>query len=523
VPLNPMTGQFEYGGESYDVPTVGAGATMAGMGAVGADIPIAFRMMENMPSFTATALFNARRFSNTMFQGGFLDVANADPQDLGRVGKLRQKRRVNQARKYGAFVGDTAQRPTQGAFLFGRARNIDAATKTAIVQPARINSFTARPRIFNRFSSVTNLSGVANQGFYTPFQGASFFNSMLERGGRGDKILAAKGITRAADEPLLTGGILGRMTTMSNTYALEQKQARLLAKGTARANAKAAKIGRKLGGLDENIVRMGRQTGAVTRVAGQMADEAMSTIGVSSSRAAGMRASLIDDVMTGGMADVRYGRSVAGNRLKSISDTSRGVLSRAATEYMGTMLDPSKFVGTRAYNALSSNIVSAMTPLQADGTMSIRTGQQSAQRAAAFLAGETVDDLGKFGVRSMGKLSTQAFASGQRAVGMRLAGATGARALGLAIPGINVIATASLVYDLTKMAGQGFIAAGNFAKDAVKSMQGSIRKPLFGMGFKDNEVAATSRARGVMAIQNSRLNARSMLGAEAGMMAAHFG
>jgi len=516
-----MTGQFEYGGESYDVPTVGAGATMAGMGAVGADIPIAFRMMENMPSFTATALFNARRFSNTMFQGGFLDVANADPQDLGRVGKLRQQRRVNQARKYGAFVGDTAQRPTQGAFLFGRARNIDAATKTAIVQPARINSFTARPRIFNRFSSVTNLSGVANQGFYTPFQGASFFSSMLERGGRGDKILAAKGITRAADEPLLTGGILGRMTTMSNTYALEQKQARLLAKGTARANAKAAKIGTRLGGLDENIVRMGRQTGAVTRVAGQMADEAMSTIGVSSSRAAGMRASLIDDVMTGGMADVRYGRSVAGNRLKSISDTSRGVLSRAATEYMGTMLDPSKFVGTRAYSALHQNVSRAVIgQTAASGQLNMAATSTNVTR---FLAGETVDDLGKFGVRSMGKLSTQAFASGQRAAGMRLAGATGARALGLAIPGINVIATASLVYDLTKMAGQGFIAAGNFAKDAVKSMQGSIRKPLFGMGFKDNEVAATSRARGVMAIQNSRLNARSMLGAEAGMMAAHFG
>jgi hypothetical protein len=46
---------------------------------------------------------------------------------------------------------------------------------------------------------------------------------------------------------------------------------------------------------------------------------------------------------------------------------------------------------------------------------------------------------------------------------------------------------------------------------------------MFGTGFKDNEVAATSRARGVMAIQNSRLNARSLLGSEASMMAAHFG
>lgn len=54
-------------------------------------------------------------------------------------------------------------------------------------------------------------------------------------------------------------------------------------------------------------------------------------------------------------------------------------------------------------------------------------------------------------------------------------------------------------------------------------MQGTINKPLFGTGYVDNEVAASSRARGVMAIQNSRLNARSLLGSEASMMAAHFG
>lgn len=63
----------------------------------------------------------------------------------------------------------------------------------------------------------------------------------------------------------------------------------------------------------------------------------------------------------------------------------------------------------------------------------------------------------------------------------------------------------------------------NFAKEAFISMQGTINKPLFGTGYVDNEVAASSRARGVMAIQNSRLNARSLLGSEASMMAAHFG
>lgn len=88
----------------------------------------------------------------------------------------------------------------------------------------------------------------------------------------------------------------------------------------------------------------------------------------------------------------------------------------------------------------------------------------------------------------------------------------------------NPIMTASFVYDITKMASTAIIGGGaRLARDAVKSMQGSINKPSFGMGFVDNEVAATSRARGVMAIQNSRLNARSTLGAEASMMSAHFG
>lgn len=52
MPLNPITGQFEYGGSSYDMPTVGAEMAAMGMGAVGADIPMAFKLMENLPGIT---------------------------------------------------------------------------------------------------------------------------------------------------------------------------------------------------------------------------------------------------------------------------------------------------------------------------------------------------------------------------------------------------------------------------------------------------------------------------------------
>ena len=99
----------------------------------------------------------------------------------------------------------------------------------------------------------------------------------------------------------------------------------------------------------------------------------------------------------------------------------------------------------------------------------------------------------------------------------------GARAAALAVPGLQFVAAASFVYDLGKMGGEVIKSGINLARDANKSLQGSINKPMFGMGYKDTEAAATSRARGVMAIQNSRLNARSVLGSEAAVMASHFG
>ena len=80
-----------------------------------------------------------------------------------------------------------------------------------------------------------------------------------------------------------------------------------------------------------------------------------------------------------------------------------------------------------------------------------------------------------------------------------------------------------MAYDVGKLTGEIFKSEVNFIGDAAKSLQGSINKPIFGMGYKDTQFAATSRSRGVMAIQNSRLNSRSMLGSEAGMLASHFG
>lgn len=522
---NPITGEFEAGGQTYDAPTAGVGMAMTGMSAVGADVPLAFRLMENMPGITALAGHNARRFSNTMFRGGFLDV------DAGA-----SARKVARAQRLGGTVGGVAQPAQANSFLFGNRRFSGGvpANKTPLFKQSRVTNFTLRPRIFNRMGSVTQLSGVANQGFYTPFQGGSFLESMFGNRAR-SKAIAAGMLPAGSDETMFSGGVLGRVSTMSRVYSMENKLSRLedaaarpgtSARKAARLDRRINKISGRLEGLDKNVVTMSKQVGRAGSLAptvvGQMADDAIATIGVSSSRAAAMRPSIMDDIIMGGYADDALAKGVGSNRLRAISDTSKGFISRSITEYMGTMLRPSDFVGSNAYNALQRNIVSAITPLD-NGAMNLAAGQASQAKVARFLAGESVDDLGKFGVRSLSALSKTAAASGQKAVALRLAGAAGSRALGMAIPGLNVIATASMVYDLTKLAATGVVAAGNFAKDAVKSMQGSIHKPLFGMGYQDNEVAATSRARGVMAIQNSRLNARSTLGSEASMMAAHFG
>jgi hypothetical protein len=519
---DPISGQFQTGAEAYDAPTASVGMAMQGMDMVGADIPLAFRMMENLPGITASAMFNSRRFANTMFQGGFLDVANANPQNLTKFGQARQSRKVARAQKFGAYVGDVAERPTSAkSFLFGKYRNADKLkSSTQFFKASRINNASLRPRIFNRFSSVTALSGMPNQGFYTPFQGTGVLNPLAEKTGLRKKMIARGTIDAADDSPLFSGGVLGRMSTMSRTYALEQKQARLVAKSSSnvgtrsgeRAAAKVANIGKTLGGLDTNLARLGTSPTAVGRANIALAAR------TASAPTAGLGYFAPPGMGYGHTPMTNLAGSAGTSRLKAVSDTSRGVLTRRMTEYFGSALDPSQFKGTRAFAALESNIGRAVMG-NAAGPVNPATSAKIGQ----FLAGETVDDFGKFGVKSLAKLSGQAFSQGQRAVGGKLAAKAGTRALGLALPGLNVIGTAALVYDLTKLAGQAFVSAGNFAKDAVKSMQGSLHKPLFGMGFKDNEVAATSRARGVMAIQNSRLNARSMLGAEASMMAAHFG
>lgn len=80
-----------------------------------------------------------------------------------------------------------------------------------------------------------------------------------------------------------------------------------------------------------------------------------------------------------------------------------------------------------------------------------------------------------------------------------------------------------LAKDVATMGGKLAGAGINLTTDAGRSMMGSLSKPVMGMGYKDNTIAATSRQRGVQAISNSRLNMRSALGSEAAFVHASFG
>lgn len=91
------------------------------------------------------------------------------------------------------------------------------------------------------------------------------------------------------------------------------------------------------------------------------------------------------------------------------------------------------------------------------------------------------------------------------------------------LKGVNAASWILLAHDAAALIGKGVASVVRTGIDAAKSVQGSINKPVMGMGFKDNAIAATSRQRGVMAISNSRLNARSALGSEGQQMYARFG
>jgi hypothetical protein len=368
--------------------------------------------------------------------------------------------------RYGVFQGGKAPTSiTRKSFLFGSRRFADDAaigTKTAFFKPSRVNNATLRPRALGRFHSVSVFGANEGNNLYTYAQGHGMFNK-TEKFGMG-RLRQASGVN--AGEAALGPGLLASISAAR----------RMDLRGVGNVESFGTRM-QRLGGMNNKNLFISQTLGPVdTSVYGT----AMSTI-----RAGGAEA-----------------KGVAGNLLASS-------MGGKGTQYLGGYFRGAQGFANSAglMGASETGAKMAVTHME---TALAKIGLQGPGIATRALEGSVLKTLGKGGTARV--LGTSAGAK-----------VLGARAAAMAIPGLQFVAAASFVYDLGKMAGEVVKSGINLARDANKSLQGSINKPMFGMGYRDTEAAATSRSRGVMAIQNSRLNARSVLGSEAGMMASHFG
>jgi len=376
-------------------------------------------------------------------------------------------RRATRRASYQVFQnGDLTPTPaTRKSFLFGSRRFADDAaigTKTSFFKPSRVNNATLRPRALGRFHSVSVFGANEGNNLYTYAQGHGMFNK-TEKFGMG-RLRQASGVN--AGEAALGPGLLASISAAR----------RMDLRGVGNIESFGTRM-QRLGGMNNKNLFISQTLGPVdTSVYGT----AMSTI-----RAGGAEA-----------------KGVAGNLLASS-------MGGKGTQYLGGYFRGAQGFANSAglMGASETGAKMAVTHME---TALAKIGLQGPGIATRALEGSVLKTLGKGGTARV--LGTSAGAK-----------VLGARAAAMAIPGLQFVAAASFVYDLGRMGGEVIKSGINLARDANKSLQGSINKPMFGMGYKDTEAAATSRARGVMAIQNSRLNARSVLGSEAAMMASHFG
>lgn len=532
MPLNPLTGQVDYGGASYDPQNMNAGMAMRAQAKADVDVPFIFDMAESLPGVTTMALFNARRYANTLEKGGRFDV-----------GKGVTGRKLTRAKKFGAMVGNSnapvtaSQFPGAKGILSFYGRNKAAKGRVPMLRASRANNITANPRAIGRFTSLNSLAGASSKA-YTPFQGIPAAINALMKSSRVSTRLGMAGFDPKTQNAY-SGGVLGRITSLNRLNTLEN----IIAKGPGNNRFSLAKYNRASAtrmNMVSNIARVGNVANPATSV---YANTQATRLQAQFARSATARAHrALPPMLARSASAAARGVSAAG------SATTTALNAAAATRRAALFAAPMKFLAEEMTTGKLSNKITAGY-LGMMNVTDMTKGQSALFNRVVARAGATADDaLGRQAVARMktnlsvgGKYSggvikqarggaemlkvagQYAKSGGSRIAAAKFAGMGAARIGGAALGPLNVLATGQLMYDLAKGAGKIAVKGMNFGKDAIKSMQGTIGKPMFGSGFKDNEIAATSRSRGVMAIQNSRLNARSLLGSEASMLSAHFG
>jgi hypothetical protein len=463
--LNPLTGQFE------DQMNPDANESLA------------MRMMGAAPGITASLGMSSRRGANTLMRGGYFD-------DRAIMLGSRENYQIFQK------GSRTPTKATRKSFLFGSRRFADDAAaagsgKAAFAKTSRLNNAFYRPRNLSRFHSLSVFGAAEGSSLYTYAQGNKIFGK-TQKFGMG-RLRDAAGV--GAGEAALGPGL----------FAAVSAGRRMDLRGIGNMDDFAMRIERLA--TMNNPALMRGTAGITYSQASAMTRAARGGLDVSAYMAANAGTA---STYASGMAAVSAGeKGVAGNLLASS-------MGGKGTQYLGGY-----FRGALGFSQ-SAGLMGASEAgaKMAVSHLSTSFGTGIVGRGGITYAGEAAAQR----VLSQGVYNTLGSGGIAKALGTS-AGAKvlGARAAAMAIPGLQFVAAASFVYDLGKMAGEVVKSGINLARDANKSLQGSINKPMFGMGYRDTEAAATSRSRGVMAIQNSRLNARSVLGSEAGMMASHFG
>jgi len=230
-----------------------------------------------------------------------------------------------------------------------------------------------------------------------------------------------------------------------------------------------------------------------------------------------------------------FGTAATGSTLMAgaYTPTQLGNIVSATGRFAGSGADFARFSKTALGGGLGSS--ARVGTYAAAGLEAARFGDSKITgRAVGYYRGAQAQRLGtrtvaRQATRTMGMagsfydegLQAGASAFARNRIGARIAGSA-ATSVGLRAAG--PVGTVLLVGDIARFGGKMVGRGVRLGLDALKSAEGDLSKPgPFGMGYTDNSVAATSRQRGVMAIANSRMNARSALGQEAAYLHASFG
>lgn len=427
-----------------------------------AEEPLGYRMLEHMPSATSAMAWNNWRASNTIL---------SNVKDVGPKTRFMTR--------HSAWFEKNM--PT----LSKPARAI-SNRMPSLGDPGRMRS-TFSPRYFNRMPKMSTIAGLdaAGKEVYTPFDFLSRTGNWLSRAKEGETW--RPGAAKADDIPAFSSGTMARLNTMNRMQMMApgSKRAIKAAEGAqsflAKTNPQMLEIA-KLSGIDLSDARTASHFVAA------------SGKGTYSSQISGF----IAQVGASPTEEVTLKAFESRASTPHVSMAERAGLkgfvqgSQTAKTWLGYggITEPGQKIGIGAFKKAWASGIEDFAAKKAAGV--------AVEGTAKGLAAK---NLAKFGTTAAARYA---------AVGwVPIAG--------------QAIMTAMLVADITKMGLEAARAIPGFTRDALNSFKGGIQKPVFGTQYKDNSVAATSRQRGVMAIQNSQLNMRSVLGSEAAGLHSYFG